>query len=385
VAEIKTPAAVRDDAEVLAARADKLADALFGAMGGRGGAVVSPVSLLDGLAPLMAAARGETAARLRGLFGGEEAAPLRAFAALSGSLRDVEAGAGLLLCRCSALWTSPGAALRPGYRAALEAVGTEMRALDLSAATAATRINAWADARTEGLVPAIVASLPGDAVAIATAALHFAAHWLRRFDPSETQPSAFARPGAPPVEIPFMRATIAEAAYAQDAALHAVLLPYAGGAFEFIALAPEPGEDPAAAVELVRQQEALRRMRALHFASSGSVRVELPRFAISSPAVDLIPWLRGTPLSRVLRADADYGGATGEPWSVSNVFHRAAIRVDESGTEAAAASAVVVGRSIRSVVTRFRAESPFLAAVRHRETQAVVVAALITDPSQQEG
>jgi serpin B len=371
-------------AKALAARADGLADALFGAMAGRGGAVVSPLSLLDGLAPLMAAARGETAAHLRELlFGGEEAAPLRVFAALSGALSGVKAEDGLL-CRCSALWSPLGAALRADYRAELEAVGTEARSLDLSDATAPTRINAWVDARTQGLVPAIVASLPSHAVAIATAALHFAAPWLRRFDLSETQSDAFARLGAPPVEIPFMRATIAEAAYARDGALHAVLLPYAGGTFEFIALAPEPGENPAAAVELVRQQGALCRLRVLHFTPLGSVRVELPRFAVSSPAVDLIPWLERTPLSAVLRADADYSGATGQPWSMSKVFHRAAIRVDESGTEAAAASAVVVGRSVRSVVTRFRAESPFLAAVRHRETQAIVVAALITDPSQRE-
>ena len=241
----RTPAAVPTDAAAFGARVDGLADALFGAMAGHGGAVISPISLLDGLTPLVAAARGETAARLRGLlFGGEEAAPLLNFAALSEALRGAETGAGGPLSRCSALWTLPETALRPGYCAALEAVGTETHVLDLSTTTAAARINAWADDRTEGLVPAIVSSLPTGAVAIATAALHFAALWLRRFDPLETQLSAFARLGAPPVEVPFMRATIAEAAYARDEALHAVLLPYAGGAFEFIALAPEPERIP---------------------------------------------------------------------------------------------------------------------------------------------
>jgi serpin B len=67
------------------------------------------------------------------------------------------------------------------------------------------------------------------------------------------------------------------------------------------------------------------------------------------------------------------------------VFHRAAIRVDESGTKAAAASALVAIRSARPTITRFRAESPFLVAVRHRRTEIFVVAALIMDPAHGDG
>ena len=370
-------------------RANALAEELLGPETA-GAAVLSPLSLLEALAPLMAAARGATADRLRSaLFGGDATRPLKEFIALSRALCDT---AGPLpqqvpavpqhkpLHRASALWVMPGQTFSEHFASALGTVGVTLDKLDLSSPTATSHINDWVRARTEGLIPGILTTLPADTLAVATAALHFAARWAQGFDPAETEPGLFARPDAPLAEVLFMRASISGAAYAQNGTLHAVLLPYQGGEFEFIALAPVPGQDPWTIVASAGQRQTLSLLQRLRFAAVDRMKVELPRFAIASPVIDLLPRLQHSRLASALGPDADYGGATGQPWSVSGVFHRAMMRVDESGTEAAAATAILASRSIRSSAPRFRAESPFLAVVRPRAPGPGVVAALVMDP-----
>jgi serpin B len=82
---------------------------------------------------------------------------------------------------------------------------------------------------------------------------------------------------------------------------------------------------------------------------------------------------------------ADFSGMTGTPeLYIDEVYHKAFVKVDEKGTEAAAATAVVMmGRSAirrpRPII--FRADHPFLFLIRHEKTGAILFLGRVVNPS----
>ena len=107
----------------------------------------------------------------------------------------------------------------------------------------------------------------------------------------------------------------------------------------------------------------------------------LPRFGVETQAnlSDLLAAL-GMPTA-FDKGLADFSGITTESdgLHVQAVVHQANIDVDEYGTEAAAATAVVIG--FESAALPFNVDRPFIFLVRDRETSAVLFLGRITDPS----
>ena len=78
---------------------------------------------------------------------------------------------------------------------------------------------------------------------------------------------------------------------------------------------------------------------------------------------------------------ADFSGITDRGLSISKVIHQANIDVNEEGSEAAAATAVVMRKSM-SMAVMFRADHPFIFLIRHRPTNAVLFMGRVMDPSK---
>ena len=109
----------------------------------------------------------------------------------------------------------------------------------------------------------------------------------------------------------------------------------------------------------------------------------MPRFNAETKA-DLVDLLRAMGMPLAFDPDnADFSGmTTQEPLVISRVVHQANITVDEKGTEAAAATAVVVQlESAPSEVVQLDVNRPFLFALRDMQTGAVLFLGQITDPS----
>ena len=118
---------------------------------------------------------------------------------------------------------------------------------------------------------------------------------------------------------------------------------------------------------------------------SRKVALSVPKFAIDTHVnLDLV--LQALGIRRAFDVkEADFSGITGdEPLYVGGVIHQANISVDEKGTEAAAATAIVMATGGPGDTTRpitLRIDRPFFFAVRDTETGTVLFLGRITDPS----
>ena len=164
--------------------------------------------------------------------------------------------------------------------------------------------------------------------------------------------------------------------YATGKGWQAVDLPYVGGSLSMTIVLP----DDLDAFERSLSAKSLGSI--IGALSPSDVQLSLPRFDIETKT-DLPEQLSalGMPLAFDPRA-ADFSGITTEDrLYVTDVVHQANITVDESGTEAAAATAVLVGRtSMPSEIARMNVNRSFLFALRDDPTEAILFLGRVTDP-----
>jgi serpin B len=120
------------------------------------------------------------------------------------------------------------------------------------------------------------------------------------------------------------------------------------------------------------------------------VKLFLPRFKMTWGTVDLTKALQAIGMELPFTEQADFSGINGhsppdsEALFISQVLHKAFVEVNEEGTEAAAASGVGIslGCALRPPpVPVFRADHPFLFAIRHRVTSEILFLGRVGDPT----
>jgi serpin B len=160
-------------------------------------------------------------------------------------------------------------------------------------------------------------------------------------------------------------------------------LPYMGGALEMVLALPAAGGS-LAAVEAGLDADTLAGwMAAL---APAQVTVDLPRLHLETK-FDLAETLVAMGMPTAFAQTADFSGMTtgGAALHISQVVHKAYLDVDEKGTEAAAATGVVMMREtaarLEDEPKLFRADRPFVLVIRHRVSGAVLFLGRVADPS----
>jgi len=383
------------DAEAAAAATNAFGLALYGLAAGADPSeniVMSPTSIALALAMARAGARGATAAEmdaiLRDLGTDEHAAWVAALdaalASRTGRFRD---GAGdeqdVILRIANAPFGQRDYTFEQAYLDALaQRFAAGLRLVDYIGATeeARSRINAWVADQTEDRIPELI--VPGilDSMTrlVLVNAIYLKAAWLTPFFEADTVDADFNRLDGSTVTVPMMHAAI-DIPYAAGDGWRAVQLPYVGDALAMLVIVPddlatfEAGLDPAA-LDVVTS--AL---------GPANVRLALPRFGIESK-LQLGDLLRALGMPTAFDPDAaDFSGITKEErLYISDVIHQANIDVDEKGTEAAAATAVILrATSAPADPAVLTVDRPFLFALRDTETGAIVFLGRVADPSQE--
>jgi serpin B len=358
--------------------------------GAASNAVISPASVAIALAMARAGARGETAAQmdtvLHSLGSDEQAEAINALDAaltgLSGSYRARDGETYDLVLRiANAPFAQHDTAWEQAFLDALASrFGAGMRLVDYRADAEGARrlINAWVDEQTERRIPELLAEgLLDDMVRLVLVnAIYLKAPWEVPFTLEATKPATFTRLDGTIVEVPMMAVT-ESFGYAEGDGWRAVELPYVGGSLALTVIVPGDlaafeGRLDADALETVTGALAERQ-----------VVLGLPRFEAETK-VELADLLRqlGMPLA-FDPIEADFSGMTAEEQlSISDVIHQANITVYEKGTEAAAATAVVMrATSMPDEPIHMTVDRPFLFALRDTATGAVLFLGRILDPS----
>ena len=272
------------------------------------------------------------------------------------------------------LFPAFAAALRDRYRARVER-------LDFSDPESLTRINAWVARETAGAIPSLLSHLEPDAVLVLANAMHFRGSWSQPFDPALTRPLPFHGGAGAPVEVATMHANGISVPYREDESFQALSLPYGDGAFALTVVLPRAGL--AASVALRRLAADPSWLGGSGFERSHG-RLALPRAALNGKE-SLLPILRGLGLESSL--ELDHGGFAGIAWPapiLSRVEHSTMLVLDERGTEAAAATAVILAK--RAAIREdegfeMQVDRPFALALRHESTGSLLFAAWVSDPS----
>ena len=389
-AEVARASSNPDDALRAGAALDGFGIDLYRAVAaGQTNAVFSPASITLALAMARAGARGKTAAEMDAVMhavaSGDHAGWLnaldQALAARTGTFKD-ESGADLqvTLRIANAPFAQQGMPLEQAYLAALaERYGAGLRLVDYATQTekARTLINGWVDAQTEHRIPELLTPgvlTPATRLALVNA-VYLKAAWQAPFPAGATTAGPFTRVDGSTVQVPFMAQT-ASLAYASGDGWRAVEIPYVGGSLAMTVILP----DDMAAFERTFSGDVFAAIAG--GLTAGQVALSFPKFGIET-RTELAPILATLGMPSAFDDRADFSGITSaERLAISNVVHQANIDVDEKGTEAAAATAVVMRETaIAAEPIAFRADRPFLFALRDVPTGSILFLGRVGDPS----
>lgn len=339
------PAAPTGTAE----RAAAAADAAFGAdlyqvlAADTASTVFSPASVASALRMALCGARGQTAAELARTLHVDPAARPEDAAASGLSLLPAGRNGGSAVFRApNTVWVQSGLPLRAEFTGSLSRADAELADADFAAAPEAARaeINRVIASQTEGTITGL---LPPGAITTVTrlvlaSAVYLKAAWAQPFPERATADAPFYPdgPDGRGLAVPMMHGT-ATRSYLRGDGYQAVLLPYRDVGLAMAVLLPD---GPLTALRPKVAAAGLAGL--LAGTATHQVTLSLPRFRLEA-AFDLIPALERLGITEAFGGDADFGGITSaEPLQIGAVAHKAYIEVDERGTEAAAATGVVI-------------------------------------------
>lgn len=370
----------------LAARNADFGFSLVRELAGRPGenVFVSPHSIATALAMVYMGAGGETreamaaALRLRGL---EPADVAEGHRALREALERPREGVQLRIG--NALWADERFEphVRPQFVDTVrDAFAGEVHVRDFASPDTLGAINAWAEDRTEGMIPRIVEGIEPELVMFLLNAVYFKGRWQAPFDPNATREADFHRADGGTVRVPMM-STEGNFSTGRGDGVRVLRLPYGAGDAAMYVLLPDEGLSPRAVMERlsVASWSALRD----NLTEVRGLVVQLPRFRIDYGTERLNDELAALGMGIAFdgqRADLrGIGEVPGQNLYLSFVDHHAVVEVNEEGTEAAAVTIVGVGTT--SVPPTFRADRPFVFLIEDAASGTLLFAGIAEDPA----
>lgn len=343
---------------------------------------ISPVSVSTVFGMVQAGARGETADEIARTLH-YDLPPEQLHAALGGLQTAARLNApGRRLSMANALWAQRGVALKPEFTAlAQRHYGGAVRVADyLREEEALAAINGWAAAQTNDRIRKVVtaADIDGSTRLILTNAVYFKADWATPFPKAATRPGPFRTP-AGSSSLPLMQLQ-AGLRHLDGGSFQLLELPYRGGETSMLVWLPKAVDGlPALEAQLTAENFG-RWTQALAGTEPTAVAVTLPRFTLRA-RLSLKPQLMALGMRRAFTAGADFSGIADLDLLISDVLQETFVAVDEVGTEAAAVTAVVIAEtSAPPPPIEFRADHPFVFALRDNRTGALLFMGRLSTP-----
>ena len=352
----------------------------------------SPYSISLALAMTYAGARDETAqqmaATLQFMLEQDRLHPafnwLDAELASRGQGAQGKDGKGFRLNIANAIWGQKGYEFLPAFLDVLaENYGAGLRLLDFINETEQSRvaINKWISDQTEGRIENLI---PPGAIneltrLVLTNAIYFNAAWKYPFNDKVTANGPFYLLDGGQVTVPMMKQT-ESFGYTGGEGYQAVELPYDGDELSMVILLPASGNFEAFEKGLQAQQVN----DIINDLQPTQVALTMPQFKFESEfsLKDTLSEM-GMP-DAFSPEDADFSGMTGNrELFISDVIHKAFVAVDEAGTEAAAATAVIVGTTAAPTepTVAVTIDRPFIFLIRDIQTGAILFVGRVLNPS----
>jgi serpin B len=369
---------------------------------------VSPYSIESALAMTFAGADGETRTEMaRVLHFGNDGDVPASFSALQHSLEEMSAkttelakeakkfggpSEPITLNIANRLFAQKDYDFRRAFLSLVKQnYGAAFEPLDFVADSAAAtqHINKWVAEQTRDRIRDLI---PAGALnkltrLVLANALYLKAPWADPFSQKTTQSEAFHVRGGAPADVPMMRKT-ARFGYAKREGFTAVSLPYTGNDLQFLVLLPD-NVNGLRALESKLTANVLAECAKLEMQD---VDLHLPKFKLEPPTIALAEKFQALGMKTAFdipRGSANFDKiAPRKPNDylyISQIFHKTFIAVDEKGTEAAAATAVVMMKATaiagpKPQPIEVKVDRPFVYAIQHVPSGVCLFLGRVTDP-----
>ena len=392
--DVATAEAASEDVAALAEGGNQFAFDLYGRLAGDGNLFFSPYSISTALAMTAAGARGNTEHEMATVLHfptegveGESSFISRervvaSYAALQEGLVASRETRGYELHIANSLWGQEGYPFKgPFLDLVAKHFGGGFNIADFrrNADAERVRINQWVERETrkkiEDLIPA--GGVDSLTTLVLTNAVYFKGQWLSRFDEERTSDATFHGTGGD-ATVPMMYQK-SDFQYFENEDVQVLEMPYEGEEISMLVVLPRPES-------LVNLRVIESRLTPEMLSDwSGRLReqelkVYFPRFEMTWGTEDISVHLAALGIRDAFGEKADFSGMTDlRDLFIASVFHKAFVAVNEEGTEAAAATAVVMERLAIMEETIFRADHPFLFVIRDDATGSILFMGRVAD------
>ncbi len=348
---------------------------------GEGNLFYSPYSISAALAMTYAGARGETEKQMAATlhYTLPQARLHPAFNALDASLTSQSQDA-FQLHIANSIWGQKDFTFLPAFLDTLaENYGAGLRMVDFATAAEAARqaINAWVSAQTKDKIKDLIkpGMLDPSTRLVLANAIYFKGKWVMPFEKNNTHDGPFTLLDGNSVSVPMMHQA-GRFNYAEGEGYQAIELPYRDSDAAMLIVLPQAGQFEQ--VEKTLSTDLLARIT--NGLEPRSVQLTLPKFSFESEFQ----------LAKVLIQlgmpdafdNADFSGMTGKrDLFISEVAHKAFVAVDEEGTEAAAATAVILSKAaVPFGDIEMKVDRPFLFLIRDNRSGAILFLGRVLNP-----
>lgn len=287
----------------------------------------------------------------------------------------------------TALWAQAGFPINPGFlKVNHDFYKASVESLDFltNPGGAAATINAWVSRSTHHKIPSIIKRLDRNTRLIVTDAVYFKGRWQRPFDKSATQPRPFylQGPHSGEIQVPMM-VNSGEYAYLETDTFQAIALPYGNSRFQMYVFLPRGQHGLPDLMHLLDETHWREWSGKLSFRTG---RIVLPKFETNYTR-NLNDPLGAMGMAVAFDSKADFSLIHQPPphLFIDDVEHKTYVKVDEEGTEAAAATAVGMSTDFvpRNPPPPFEmvVDHPFFFAITEQQTQALLFVGIVMNPT----
>ncbi len=348
---------------------------------------ISPTSIAVALAMTSNGANGTTReAILHTLHADTQPADFQSIDAFNTANRElaeqISKTTAVQLSMANALWLQQHLPVNPSFQQVLQtAYDAHAETLDFRNSASVETINAWVAKHTNNLIQHLVNQVDPSTVAMLTNAIVFKGKWTLPFDPKSTQPHDFKPAnGGAALQVPMMKNSAEYAYYADGKGLQAIRLPYADRTFAMYVVLPQDSSGLQSFLSQLTPDTFTALVSSLH---SQRGTIELPRFTITYDAT-LNSVLTKLGMGIAFGNNANFDGICKTPrMQISEVRHASFLKVDEEGTEAAAATSV----GMRAMAVRIEpppfhmvVNHPFFLAIRDERNGQLLFTGTIANP-----
>ncbi|MBI4833713.1 MAG: serpin family protein [Planctomycetes bacterium] len=353
----------------------------------KGNIFFSPYSISTALAMTYAGARNKTEEEMQStLCFPEEWKQEKLHAAFAELLNRTKPGkdSGYQLSVANALWGQKGVLWLKGFLAdSRKYYGAGLMEVDyaMDKEKARQEINAWVEKETNDKIKELIKEniLTELTRLVLTNAIYFKGTWAEEFDKKLTKEGEFYVSQDEKIMTPMMHKQT-EFNYFKNDTFQCLEIPYKGNEIAMVVLLPKKGTELS---ELESSLDMKSLAEGLKSQGKTKVHVSLPKFKTTCE-FELSDPLKEMGMSDAFSMTADFSGLNGKKdLYISNVIHKAFVEVNEEGTEAAAATAVIIEtKSMPPPPEFFTVDRPFIFFIRDLRTDSVLFLGRITNPTK---